>query len=175
MIEEHVSDGHYLQSFGNVKKIESTNKLMRKLRKDEEYKVDATAYARARLFDMLIGDWDRHVDQWRWAQSKDASGNKIFKPIPRDRDQAFSILGDGAFMGFTTRAIPSLKLFEGFNEEIRSVKGFNSSPMTFALDMVLLSETNIKTWEEQASYIQQHLTTDLILSLIHISEPTRPY
>jgi len=90
------------------------------------------------------------------------SGNKIFKPIPRDRDQAFSILGDGAFMGFTTRAIPSLKLFEGFNEEIRSVKGFNSSPMTFALDMVLLSETNIKTWEEQASYIQQHLTTDLI-------------
>ena len=162
MIEEHVSDGHDLQSFGNIKKIESTNKLMRKLRKDEEYKVDATAYARARLFDMLIGDWDRHVDQWRWAQSKDASGNKIFKPIPRDRDQAFSILGDGAFMGFTTRAIPSLKLFEGFNEEIRSVKGFNSSPMTFALDMVLLSETNIKTWEEQASYIQQHLTTDLI-------------
>jgi len=162
MIEEHVSDGHDLKSFGNAKKIESTDNLMRKLRKDEAYKVDTTAYVRARLFDMVIGDWDRHVDQWRWAQTKDASGNKIFKPIPRDRDQAFSILGDGAFMGFASRAIPSLRLFEGFNEEIRSVKGFNASPYTFALDIALLSETDLKTWVNQAAYIQKNLTADTI-------------
>ena len=162
MIEEHVSDGHNLQSFGYTKKIESTDDLMKKLRKDEDYKVDAVAYARARLFDMMIGDWDRHVDQWRWAQIKEDSGSKIFKPIPRDRDQAFSIMGDGALMGFASKAVPTLRLFEGFNEEIRSVKGYNSSPMTFALDMALLSETDLKTWENQAKHIQENLTSSHI-------------
>ena len=162
MIEEHVSDGHDLHSFGNATKIENTDDLIQKLRKDETYKVDTTAYVRARLFDMMIGDWDRHVDQWRWAQTTDASGNKIFKPIPRDRDQAFSILGDGAFMGFASRAIPSLRLFEGFKEKIRSVKGFNSSPLTYALDLALLSETDIETWKNEAAFIQKNLSSDAV-------------
>ena len=162
MIEEHVSDGHNLPSFGYTKKIESTDDLIKKLRKDEEYQLDATLYARARLFDMLIGDWDRHVDQWRWARFDQEDGTKLFKPIPRDRDQAFSIMGDGALMAFASRAIPSLRLFEGFDEEFRSVKGFNSSPKTFALDMALLSETTLKDWEEQAKYIQEKLTGEAI-------------
>ncbi len=162
MIEEHVSEGHDINSFGKAKKIESTSNLMKKLRKDEEYKVDAALYARARLFDMMIGDWDRHVDQWRWAQFKDDAGRKIFRPIPRDRDQAFSIMGDGALMGFASKAIPPLRLFEGFKEEIRSVKGYNSSPLTFALDMALLSETTAETWLQQAKYIQDNLNEDVI-------------
>ncbi|UOY04820.1 metallophosphoesterase [Muricauda sp. SCSIO 64092] len=157
MIEEHVSEGHDLDSFGKTEKIESTDDFIGKLRKDEEYLVDANTYVRARLFDMLIGDWDRHVDQWRWARFKKEDGTKVFKPIPRDRDQAFSIMGDGALMAFASRAVPSLRLFEGFQEEIRSVKGFNSSPMTFALDMALLSETTLEDWMEQAKYIQQHI------------------
>ncbi|GMN09874.1 hypothetical protein MTsPCn9_19170 [Croceitalea sp. MTPC9] len=56
MIEEHVSEGHNnLESFGKTKKIESTYDLIKKLRKDEEYSVDAKEYVKARLFDMLIG------------------------------------------------------------------------------------------------------------------------
>lgn len=162
MIEEHVSDGHNdLKSFGNTKEIESTDDLLKKLRKDEKYSVDKKAYVRARLFDMMIGDWDRHTDQWRWAAFK-SSEEIIYKPIPRDRDQVFSIMGDGAFMGFATRAIPGLRLMEGFAEEIRSVKGFNSSPKTFALDMVIMPETNLKLWEEQAVYIQQQITPKVI-------------
>ncbi|AWX44077.1 hypothetical protein HME9304_01077 [Flagellimonas maritima] len=163
MIEEHVSEGHVdLKSFGYTKKIESTYDLINKLRKDEKYKIDEEMYVRARLFDMLIGDWDRHVDQWRWAEFEDGSGQKIYKPIPRDRDQAFSIWGDGTLMAFASRAVPSLRIFEGFNEEIRSVKGFNSSPKTFALDMALLSQTNIESWKEQAKYIQNNIDEAVI-------------
>ena len=162
MIEEHVSEGHDIASFGNAEKIESTDDFITKLRKDEDYKVDTEAYTKARLFDMLIGDWDRHVDQWRWTLTKDEDGNKIFRPIPRDRDQAFSILGDGALMSFASRAIPSLRLFEGFNEEIRSVKGYNSSPLTFALDLALLPETTLEDWEQQATFIQNNITEAVI-------------
>jgi hypothetical protein len=43
---------------------------------------------KARLFDMLIGDWDRHYDQWRWGEYK--VGDKvIYKPVPRDRSSIF--------------------------------------------------------------------------------------
>jgi len=162
MIEEHVSNGHDLESFGRTEDIESTDDFIEKLRKDEEYRLDAKAYIKARLFDMLIGDWDRHVDQWRWARFEQEDGTKWFRPIPRDRDQAFSIMGDGAFMGFASRAIPALRLFEGFQEEIRSVKGFNASPMTFALDMALLSETTLEDWVAQAEYIQKNIDTGII-------------
>ncbi|WP_411028967.1 metallophosphoesterase [Spongiimicrobium sp. 3-5] len=164
MIEERTTDGHGDQaSFGYANKLESTDDLLKKLRKDEKYSVDKTAYVKARLFDMLIGDWDRHVDQWRWAEFKDdKTGDMLYRPIPRDRDQAFSLMGDGALMKLATKLVPSLGIFEGFNEEIRSVKGFTSSPMTFALDMALLPETNLDVWEEQATFLQTNITPEII-------------
>ena len=48
---------------------------------------DTRALLRARLVDLLIGDWDRHRRQWRWAKTNDSP---LFTPIPEDRDQAFS-------------------------------------------------------------------------------------
>lgn len=163
MIEEHVSDDHdNLESFGRTKKIESTYDLINKLRKDEEYSIDQKEYVKARLFDILIGDWDRHVDQWRWAEFKTKKGNKVYKPIPRDRDQVFSRWGDGVIMGFGSRAVPALRIFEGFHEKIRNVKGFTSSPRTFALDMALLSESNLDMWIEEAKFIQQHINEQVI-------------
>ena len=162
MIEEHVSDGHgNLESFGHANKIESTDDLMKKLRKDEKYVVDDVMFLRARLFDMAIGDWDRHVDQWRWAEFKDKNSKKvIYRPIPRDRDQAFSIMGDGALMNFASRVIPPLKLMEGYLEDIRNVKGFNFSP--FSLDMTLLNKTSKEQWQEQVAFIQKNLTDNVI-------------
>jgi predicted phosphodiesterase len=162
MIEEHPSDGHdEVESFGFSNKIESTNDLIKKLRKDEKYKVDDVTYLRARLFDMVVGDWDRHTDQWRWAEFENKETNEvIYKPIPRDRDQVFSIMGDGGFMEVATRIIPPLKLMEGFHEDIRSIKGFNFSP--YSLDMALLNKTSREQWETQIKFIQEHLTSAVI-------------
>ncbi|MEL7270349.1 MAG: metallophosphoesterase [Bacteroidota bacterium] len=163
MIEEHVSEGHdTLESFGKTKAIESTYDLIQKLRKDEKYRLDAQTYVRARLFDMLVGDWDRHVDQWRWAEFEDGDGNIVYKPIPRDRDQAYSLWGDGSVVGLASRVVPSLRIFEGFGEEIRNVRGFNSSPRTFALDMALLPETTMDQWLEEARFIQNAITPEVI-------------
>ncbi len=164
MIEEHAGDGHgNLASYGFSDKLISTDEMLEKLRDDEKYDVDAKMYARARLFDMVLGDWDRHVDQWRWAEFKEkGTKKKTYKPVPRDRDQAFSIMGDGLFMGLATRLIPTLRLMEGFKEEIRSVKGFNSSPKTYVLDLALLNETTRETWLSEAKYIRKNLTSEVI-------------
>ena len=164
MIEEHAGDGHgNLKSYGYSNKLISTDDMLEKLRDDEKYVVDDAMYIRARLFDMVIGDWDRHVDQWRWAEFKDKNSKKTtYRPVPRDRDQAFSIMGDGLFMGLATRLVPGLRLMEGYKEEIRSVAGFNSSPMTFVLDKRLLMQASKEKWIEQAKFIQENLTEDVI-------------
>ena len=130
--------------------------MLEDLRDDEQYEVDKDLYLRARLFDMVLGDWDRHVDQWRWAEFKEKD-KTIYRPVPRDRDQVFSKMGDGALMNLATRIIPGLRLMEGFNDEIRSVKGFNSSPMTYVLDLTLLGETEKSQWLAQAKYLQDNL------------------
>jgi len=164
MIEERTDSGHGDQkSFGYSNTMESTDDVLKKLRTDEKYQIDKAAYLKARLFDMMIGDWDRHTDQWRWARFKDKENDKVvYRPVPRDRDQAFSIMGDGPLMKLLTRIIPGLTLMEGFTEEIRSVKGFNGSPKTFALDMVILPETSAELWKEQAKYIQENITEQVI-------------
>src|SRR3989442_3843778 len=54
---------------------------------DSRERPDARAFLKARLLDVLIGDWDRHRDQWRWAKFAD---RPEWVPIPDDRDPAFS-------------------------------------------------------------------------------------
>ncbi|MGB7396052.1 MAG: metallophosphoesterase [Pricia sp.] len=164
LIEEHAGDGHgNLESFGKSNDLKSTDSMLEDLRDDEKYDVDTQLYLRARLFDMAIGDWDRHVDQWRWAEfENDDTGKITYRPVPRDRDMAFSKHGDGFLMNLATRIVPALRLMEGFNEDIRSVKGFNSSPKTYVLDMALLTETTPEEWQEQARFIHENLTEDVI-------------
>lgn len=164
MIEEHTGSGHGdLESYGYADKLISTDDMLKKLRDDERYEVDAEMYVRARLFDMAIGDWDRHVDQWRWAEFKKKGSKKIsYRPVPRDRDQAFSIMGDGPLMNLATRLIPGLRTMEGYKDEIRSVKGFNSSPKTFVLDLALLNESTREEWLTQANFIKENLTSEVI-------------
>ena len=76
-------------------KVRSTIDLMRRLEKRGDEQVDARAYLRARLMDILVGDWDRHLDQWRWVRLSE-EGVRLWYPVPRDRDQAFSRF-DGLF------------------------------------------------------------------------------
>lgn len=52
--------------------------------------VDTQALLRARLFDMFIGDWDRHNGQWRWMR---IPGREGYVALPEDRDQALSDYG----------------------------------------------------------------------------------
>jgi hypothetical protein len=66
--------------------------LFVRLEKSTDDEVDSRNYLRARLVDLLVGDWDRHLDQWRWVGFAEG-GKHLWRPIPRDRDQAFSRFG----------------------------------------------------------------------------------
>lgn len=60
--------------------------LYEALAQGDTVEVDARAFLRARLVDLLLGDFDRHRKQWRWAKLPGVSG---LQPIPEDRDMAF--------------------------------------------------------------------------------------
>lgn len=77
------------RGFAGADKAMGTLELFARLERRGGERVDARAYLRARLVDLLVGDWDRHVDQWRWLRF-DESGARVWRPVPRDRDQAFS-------------------------------------------------------------------------------------
>jgi hypothetical protein len=158
MVEEHPGkEFKDLDSFGNADDIEGTDDVLANLIKDPEYTVDERAYIRVRLFDMLVGDWDRHADQWRWAHY-DGKDKVVYKPIPRDRDQAFPKY-DGALISVLMN-IPGLRHMQPFNDDIRNVKWFNREP--YALDLTMIKEAGEALWLEEAQYLKEHLTDEAI-------------
>ncbi|MFD2565111.1 metallophosphoesterase [Aquimarina rubra] len=160
MIEERPEENHKdLATFGKPDDIESTADVYERLRRDEKYKIDEPSYIRARIFDMLIGDWDRHQDQWRWAEYELENGDHVFKPIPRDRDQAFSNF-DGGFLGTLRGLMGFANQFQVYDEELKDVKWINSSATR--LDRTLIRNSGRDEWLKQAKYIQENLTDTAI-------------
>lgn len=160
MIEERAGSGHGdNESFGFANKLISTDDLLKEIHKDEDIIVDEKSYIRARLFDMLIGDWDRHEDQWRWAKFKEGT-KTIYRPVPRDRDQAFSMMADGFLLSFATKSITSLSLMQSYDEDIKNVAGFNLEP--YPLDMALINEATKSDWDAEVKTIVDNLTDAVI-------------
>jgi len=154
MIEERFSsDPKTLASLDNAKDIVSTDDVLKNFTKNYKYSVDRESYIRARIFDMLIGDWDRHSDQWKWAEYQD--GDKVvYKPIPKDRDQAFSKYDGAAFRIIMN--VPAIRHMKTFKDDIKNVKWMNMEP--YPLDLVFLKGSTQEEWIAQAKYIQDHLT-----------------
>jgi len=131
-------------------------------RRNEE--VDARNYLRARLVDVLVGDWDRHLDQWVWARF-DEDGKRVWRPIPRDRDQAFSRFGG---------LLPSLgeyytKQLAGFGDTYAPI-----DKLTFAgrfTDRRLLVWLDRATWESETTNLVSKVTDQLIANAVHQQPP----
>lgn len=151
---EERPDGDWSEAdfFGNSKNIVSSPKVIKSLKKDNDNHVDQPFVLKSRLFDMVIADWDRHEDQWRWASYKEKDG-LLFKPIPRDRDQAM-FMNEGVLPKIASRkwAVPKV---EGFNDKIRWSPGFNFNAKYF--DRMFLSDLSRKEWIDITKQLQDQL------------------
>ncbi len=145
-------------SFGKPDDIESTDDLLSNLRKNEKYQIDEEHYIRTRLFDMILGDWDRHSDQWRWARFDTDKGD-MYRPIPRDRDQVFSNY-DGIVLDFVKFISPLSRKFQVYDEKLKKVRWINQSGLP--LDRALIEKSGESTWVEQAKYIRENLSDSSI-------------
>ncbi len=143
--------------FGNSEKIINTAKVLEKLSSDNDNQVDQEFVLRSRLFDMVIGDWDRHDDQWRWATTKDKK-KEFYRPIPRDRDQAFFV-NEGIIGKIWSRkwALPK---FEGFDADIDWPSGLSFNARYF--DRSFLTALSKDDWIRIAEDLRNSLTDEVI-------------
>lgn len=154
------------ENFGNPTKIISTNKMLDKLLESHTNQVDQLQFVRSRLFDMFIGDWSRHEDQWRWGVFKTSDGT-IYKPIPRDRDQAYS-----RFDGILPRMVlksANLDHVQGFGPDIKKIKEYGFTARH--LDRRCANEVTEQQWIDIAKELQEALTDPVIEEAVHQLPP----
>ena len=155
MIEGRPEDG-----FGGADEIESSEEVFAALRASAAHRVDPAAFLTARLVDHLLGDWDRHADQWRWA-GFEREGRTAWHPIPRDRDQALARY-DGVVTGFVRKHNPKLTTFGPRYPS--SMAGFTWNAR--ALDRVLLSPLDAAAFDSVAAALQARLTDSVIAAAV---------
>ena len=143
-----------LPGFGNADEVTRSFSFFRKLYKDNDNRIDAPALARARAFDMLVADFGKHEDNWKWAGYKQADGSMLYRPIPRDRDQSFT-LWNGLLTYIANRewAVPSI---EDFQAEFHDLKSLNWPARH--LDRFLLQSLSRAQWQQAGQYLQARLT-----------------
>ena len=138
-------------SFPNVQEIVETDDLQEmKLRLQDSLKIDYRQLVRARLFDLLIGDWDRHTKQWGWVLQKKEEG-LLAIPLPGDRDNAFFRI-DGVIPTILTNHVvqPMVRPFE---KDIDHIPGF-----VYPFDLYFLKGIPEDIFIEEAKFLQEKLS-----------------
>ncbi|MGJ8592408.1 MAG: hypothetical protein ACSHXF_07665 [Aquaticitalea sp.] len=147
--------------YNNVIEILDTDDLQElKMNKGKFLTIDAHALVRARLFDLVIGDWDRHSKQWAWVlQKKGDSLNAI--PLPMDRDNAFFNLGG---------IIPNLIANKNVRPEVQAFRNdIDYLPgLVQPFDVYFLQTIPEAVFSEEALKLQHLLTDDAIDSALHV-------
>jgi len=162
-IFEERGDGDWsdLASFGNSKKIENMGNVIEGKLENDKTVIDQKQVLRSRLFDNIIGDWDRHSDQWRWASFEIENGKTLYKPIPRDRDQAYSNF-DGIANALASYTVPFTRAAHKYDKDVSKKEETWLNYQGRLFDRFFMNELTLKEWEEQAKFIQKNLTDEVI-------------
>lgn len=138
--------------------------LLARVAASPEDRIDAPAFATARLFDVLIGDWDRHRDQWVWIRQGDDRPHR-WVPVPRDRDQAFAKY-DGVLFYFARQTAPQLT---NFGSKLPYLPGAAWNGRD--LDRRLLVGLSLPTWDSLGAALQSRLTDAVIADAVAALPP----
>ncbi len=154
---EYETDGNaQWTGIENATQVMDTEDLQElKLEEGDRLSIDENALVRARLFDLLIGDWDRHAKQWGWVVQRNGEVQKAI-PMACDRDNAFfKVEGLVPSILSNKNLLPGLQNFES---DIDYLPG-----LVMDFDRYFLHKTDPQIFEEEARYLQNSLT-DAVLA-----------
>lgn len=156
--EKYESTSDITSSFKGVSDFEDSEDVLQLRFKTNTHHVNQRAFARARLLDLLIGDWDRHKGQWEWAITK-IGADTYYEPIPKDRDQVFLKMNDGLIPYIATNKLLARK-FHSFDSDFSDVKAYMINAEF--VDARFLNEVSHEHWQQIARRMQQQLTDQVI-------------
>jgi hypothetical protein len=153
LLEAPSAEAPVSAGFSGFSKVLNSEKLMKLLDESAEHRIDERAFLKARLLDILIGDWDRHQKQWNWARSRES---QLYEPVPKDRDQAFARF-DGFLLSMARLGDPRLI---NFSEDYPGMRGlmWNSRE----LDRRVLSGLEKPQWDEVVAELREAITDEVI-------------
>jgi hypothetical protein len=138
-----------------ITEVVSTFELWGKWKEDgAKNRVDARAFLKARLFDLVVGNWDRHQGQWRWARLSDPS---VWVPLPEDADQAFTRY-EGTAMGAVRKVVPRFMRYSG--EYPRRIEGLTTN--NYDVTRWLLARLEWPAYEEVARELASQMTDAVV-------------
>jgi len=123
---------------------------------DPREQVDARAYLKARLMDMLLNDPDRNPGNWKWAMMEP---HGPWEPIARDRDKV--MIDYGGTAAIIGPVVPPLVRFQS---EYPRMSGLTSTSID--LDRRLLSGLEASAFDSMAVYLMGRLTDSVIDSAV---------
>jgi hypothetical protein len=135
---------------------ENTDKVMEEIIEENDHLILQEQVLKARLLDMLVADWDRHADQWRWGSYK-FRGDNYYYAIPRDRDQAF--FQSNGWLPLFIR-IFGAKHINNFRKESDRLKNLNFKSWSF--DKTFLNELDASAWQKTIQQFQASLSDSVI-------------
>jgi hypothetical protein len=142
--------------FAGASELINTVALRSRLRAGPDERIAAERYLAARLIDILVGDWDRHQDQWRWVRFGD-SVPTTWHPVPEDRDQAF-VRFDGFMLGVAR--VTAAPQFTNFGPRFASTAGQTWNGRD--IDREFLTPLAPETWDSVAADLAARLTDSVI-------------
>ncbi|MBX2814554.1 MAG: BamA/TamA family outer membrane protein [Saprospiraceae bacterium] len=157
MMEDRPVDPRNGRSFADAEDVKRTINLFRAMFRDKATTIETDEFVRARVFDLLVGDWGKHEDNWKWAGYQKGS-KMVFRPIPRDRDHVFAL-----YDGFLPRVIDREWAKPSGEHFGNSIKGLRSLMWQARhLDRFAAAEADRSTWMAAARNIQTALTPESI-------------
>jgi hypothetical protein len=142
--------------FADADRIVGTPRLFERLEEDPDERVVSREFLAARLVDLVVGDWDRHPDQWRWAGFEGEGDRITWRPIPRDRDNAFSDY-EGLFPATARAFAPNLTRY---GPGWRDLRGYFHLPTP--LDRRLLTDLDRAAWDSVTARVRARVTDEVI-------------
>jgi hypothetical protein len=154
----------------DAQKFISDEDMRKHLYADPRNRPDQPMLLRARLLDVLIGDWDRHSGQWQWGELPNPArpGGKLFVAVPKDRDQAFFRMSDGAVPWLMTRKFLVRHLVT-FKHDFHDVVALTGQGRY--VDQRGLNALTRRDFAEAARYVQAHLPDSTLARAVHQLPP----
>jgi hypothetical protein len=157
-------DEYPTPGYKGITEIVSSTELWKRWRAGgPENRVDSRAFLRDRLFDLVVGNWDRHQAQWRWAR---VPGEVRWEPLPEDADQSFTRY-EGLAMRAVRSVVPRFMRYSG--EYPRRIEGLTCN--NYDVTRWLLADVEWPVFEEVARELKSRMTDAVIDEAMHQMPP----